>query len=151
MNPLKLSDTSGYLFRRAQQAHVAAWQRVVSTEISSVQFGVLNVLSSTPGSSQRELCDELDIDRTTIGDVVARLESRGLVQRVRDERDLRKYILRLTERGAEEHTALLLRTGQLEEALTGRLTEMQRDQLHSLLWTILRPPQIEPLHTLPDR
>ena len=42
---------TGFLIRRAQQAHVAAWQREVSADISSVQFGVLSVLARTPGAS----------------------------------------------------------------------------------------------------
>ena len=77
----EISQHIGYLLRRAQQAHVAVWQSEVSKEVTSVQFGVLSVLARTPGASQTELCAQLDLDRSTIADIVARLERRGLIER----------------------------------------------------------------------
>jgi hypothetical protein len=53
-------------------------------KVTSVQFGVLSVLARTPGASQTELCAQLDLDRSTIADIVARLERHGLSERIRD-------------------------------------------------------------------
>jgi DNA-binding MarR family transcriptional regulator len=134
---LDLGDYAGYLFRRAQQAHVATWQREVSAEISSVQFGVLNVLSRHPGASQRELERALDLDRSTIADLVQRLQRRGLIHRVRDEEDRRRNVLDLTELGRREFETLAPRVQVVDDILTGALSGQQRTELMSLLGIVL--------------
>lgn len=140
MEPLKLSETTGYLVRRAQQTHVAVWLREVSSEVTSVQFGVLNVLRRSPGASQRDLCDELDLDRSTIADLVVRLEGRGLIERVRATADRRRNVLRLTRQGEHEFDLLVPRAADVEKALTGHLSAQQRDDLRQLLTAVLDSP-----------
>lgn len=137
MDALDLGELTGYLIRRSQQAHVSAWQRFVSTEITSVQFGVLNVLHARPGSSQRQLCDDLDLDRSTIADIVERLQRRGLLHRVRDEADKRRNVLDLTEKGRAEFDSLVPGVRRVDLELTSALTASEREVLRSLLVTIL--------------
>ncbi|MGK9149367.1 MarR family transcriptional regulator [Plantibacter flavus] len=127
----------GFLIRRAQQAHVAAWQREVSTEITSVQFGVLDVVDTEPGVSQRELCDRLDLDRSTIADVVARLERRGLLARVRLPEDRRRNVLDTTEQGELELRALRPRVARMDAVLTAPLDDAERAALAATLTRLL--------------
>lgn len=96
----------GYLIRRAQQRHVAAWSRRVSTEISSVQYTILVVLDRRGEASQRELCEEAGLDRSTIADLVARMQRRGLVHRRRAPADARRNVVSLTPAGAAERVRL---------------------------------------------
>ncbi|MCS5734557.1 MarR family winged helix-turn-helix transcriptional regulator [Herbiconiux daphne] len=138
MHPTQLSEYTGYLIRRAQQAHVAVWQREVSAEVTSVQFGVLNVLAGTPGASQQELVVQLDLDRSTIADIVSRLERRGLIARARDLGDRRRNVLRLTDDGRAELAALQPRVARVDEVLTGALDASEREQLRHLLAAVLR-------------
>lgn len=128
---------TGFLFRRAQQAHVAAWQRHVSASISSVQFGVLTVLDRLPAASQHDLCDELDLDRSTIADIVSRLERNGLIERRRDATDRRRNQLALTEEGAARLEELRPRAEQVEHLLTDGLTAAERRDLRALLQKVL--------------
>src|SRR5690606_10053108 len=93
---------TGSLIRRAQQRHAAQWARLVSSTITSVQFAALAVLADTPGASQRQLGDALEIDRSTVADLAARLERHGLVAREQDAADRRRYVLRLTPVGRAE-------------------------------------------------
>jgi DNA-binding MarR family transcriptional regulator len=137
MDALDLSELTGYLIRRSQQAHVAAWQRFVSTEITSVQFGVLNVLRARPGSSQRELCDDLDLDRSTIADIVARLQRRGLLHRVRDIGDRRRNVLDLTEKGRHEFDLLVPGVRRVDRELTRSLDDTEQAHLRALLVELL--------------
>ncbi len=134
---MDLSQYAGYLIRRAAQAHAAAWVREVSGETTSVQFGALASLSDSEGMSQRELGDALDLDRSTIADLVARLERRGLVARRRDDRDLRAYVVTLTSRGEEEYRHLAPRVAEMNRTLTARLDEGERDELARLLSEVL--------------
>jgi DNA-binding MarR family transcriptional regulator len=137
MDALDLSELTGYLIRRSQQAHVAAWQRFVSTEITSVQFGVLNVLRARPGSSQRELCDDLDLDRSTIADIVARLQRRGLLHRVRDVGDKRRNVLDLTDTGRREFDRLVPGVRRVDLELTKSLDDSGQARLRELLVELL--------------
>jgi DNA-binding MarR family transcriptional regulator len=45
--------------------------------VRSPAFSSLNIVARTPGASQMELCAQLDLDRSTIADIVARLERLG--------------------------------------------------------------------------
>ena len=137
MDALDLGQLTGYLIRRSQQAHVAAWQRYVSTEITSVQFGVLNVLRARPGSSQRELCDDLDLDRSTIADIVARLQRRGLLHRVRDVADKRRNVLDLTEMGRAVFDSLVPGVRRVDVELTRSLDDSEQSVLRGLLLELL--------------
>lgn len=142
MEPVDLSEFTGFLIRRAQQAHVAAWQREVSTETTSVQFGVLALLHRHPGASQRELCDGLDLDRSTIADIVARLQSRGLIERVRDTQDRRRNILHLSRQGEATFRSLIPRVRQMDTLLNDAFTDAERSELHRLLTALLTSPRL---------
>lgn len=138
MRPHDVSEYTGYLIRRAQQAHVAVWQREVSAEVTSVQFGVLNVLAGSPGASQQHLVERLDLDRSTIADIVARLERRGLIERVRHGSDRRRNVLHLTPSGEAEWAALLPRVERVDAVLTRGLDETERAELRRLLTNMLQ-------------
>ena len=116
-----------------QQLHVAAWRRDVSTDVSSVQFAVLSVLDRRPGSSQAELGNELDLDRSTIADLVGRMVGRGLLTRTTDDIDQRRRVLALTAAGEAMVTELQPRVAALEEVLLAGLRDAERAELRRLL------------------
>lgn len=128
---------TGYLIRRAQQAHAAAWNRIVSTEISSVQYTILVTLDRLGAASQRELCDAADLDRSTIADLVGRMERRGLLSRTRSATDARRYDVALTPLGRTERHRLQPLVAQVEGALTGALDDAQRESLREGLRRVL--------------
>ena len=128
---------TGYLLRRAQQLHVAAWARIVSADISSVQYSILVVLDRAGELSQRELCDEVDLDRSTIADLLARMERRGLIARRRDPADARRKTVGLTGHGRAERTRLQPLVDQVEDVLTGALPAPARDRLRETLRMML--------------
>jgi DNA-binding MarR family transcriptional regulator len=128
---------TGHLIRRAQQVHVATWMRTVSTEISTVQYSVLVVLDRCGELSQRELGEAVDLDRSTIADLVARMEGHGLVRRRPDPRDGRRKTVRLTDHGLAERRRLRPLVHRVEEQLTGSLPGETRDALRSALRLLL--------------
>lgn len=128
---------TGHLLRRAQQLHVAVWQRDVSAETTSVQFAALSAVELRPRASQRELGRVLDLDRSTIADLVARMVRRGLIERERDEDDRRRNALALTAAGREELSRLRPRVEAIEPTLTAGLRPSEREQLRRLLHRVL--------------
>ncbi|WP_233886984.1 MarR family winged helix-turn-helix transcriptional regulator [Paraburkholderia flagellata] len=137
--PQALAKFTGSLVRRAQQRHVAVWLSEVSAEITSVQYAALEVLQEKPGINQRQLGDDLDVDRSTIADLVARMVRNGLVRRSDDPVDRRSYVLFLTAAGKKQLTTLRPHVEEVEHILTARLTAEERLELRRLLLAILPP------------
>jgi DNA-binding MarR family transcriptional regulator len=135
--PLDLSRHTGFLVRRTQQAHLSAWAREVGGELTNVQFGVLNVLCRLAEASQRELCDELDLDRSTVAGLVARLEARGLVERARAADDRRRNVVRLAPEGERVLAATVDAAARVDGRLTAPLTPAERAELQRLLTKVL--------------
>jgi DNA-binding MarR family transcriptional regulator len=138
-DPEPLAKFTGSLVRRAQQRHVAIWLSEVSAEITSVQYAALEILQRTPGLNQRGLGDELDVDRSTIADLVARMVRNGLIERSDDPVDKRSYVLFLTAAGKKQLAALRPRVEQVERILTAKLTPREVIELRRLLAALLRP------------
>lgn len=136
--PLDLAHHTGFLVRRTQQAHLAVWAREVGAGLSNVQFGVLNVLRRLGEASQRELCDELDLDRSTVAGLVARLEARGLVERARASADRRRNVVRLTAAGDATLRDTAAAAARVDRRLTAPLTAAERAELQRLLTLVLR-------------
>jgi DNA-binding MarR family transcriptional regulator len=124
---------TGFLLRRAQQKHVSTWQETISGDTTSVQYGVLAVLARKPGSAQKEIVEELDIDRSTIADVCTRMEKNGLVSRTPALEDRRRNVLELTRLGYVEFKRIQPLVEQVQHELTKTLTSEEHDQLRRLL------------------
>lgn len=127
----------GYLIRRAQQRHVAAWTRIASSEISSVQYTILVVLDRMGESSQRELCDAADLDRSTIADLVARMERKGLIERRRDPNDARRNTVTLSAAGRAERDRLRPLVEEVQEELVRSMSSRERRSLRIGLHALL--------------
>ena len=114
--------TPGHLIRRCQQIAVAIFmEETAASNITPPQFAALAALAEHPGIDQRRLADAIAFDRSTIGDLVARLESRGLVTRtVGDDRRTKR--LALTPAGDD-----LLQTLEAAVARTRTARGVRRD------------------------
>jgi MarR family transcriptional regulator, temperature-dependent positive regulator of motility len=136
-DPKALARFTGSLVRRAQQRHVAIWLSEVSAEITSVQYAALEILQKTPGVNQRQLGDELDVDRSTIADLVARMVRNDLIERSDDPVDKRSYVLFLTAAGKKQLATLRPRVEEVERILTARLKPAECLELRRLLLALL--------------
>ena len=135
---------TGFLLRRAQQKHVATWQSVVDGDITSVQYGVLAVLSRRNGIAQKEICEELDLDRSTVADVCSRMEKSGLVTRTPAVADRRRNVLELTAAGSAELSRLRPLVEQVQTKMTQVLSPEEHEHLRKLLTKLLamqEPPK----------
>jgi DNA-binding MarR family transcriptional regulator len=124
---------TGFLLRRAQQKHVATWQSVISGDTTSVQYGVLAVLDRRPALAQKEICDELDLDRSTVADICSRMEKNGLLSRIQDRQDRRRNVLDLTPAGRAELARLKPLVEEVQVRLTRTLSAAELEQLRALL------------------
>ena len=127
----------GSLLRRAQQVHVALWARSVSDRVSSVQFATLELLVHLPGASQKDIGEGLGLDRSTVTDVVRRMERVGLIERTRDPADNRRNVVVLTALGRSEYDDLLPRVLDLQHELVNALTPEETAELRRLLGRVV--------------
>jgi len=106
-------------------------------EITSVQYAALEILQRTPGVNQRQLGNELDVDRSTIAELVARMVRNELIERSDDPVDKRSYVLFLTLAGKEQLSTLRPRVEEVERILTAELTAVEVRELRRMLLALL--------------
>ena len=63
------------------------------------QNRILRILAHAEEMSQRELQEQLGIQPGSLSEILGKLESKGQIQRSRDEQDKRKAMLRITDEG----------------------------------------------------
>jgi DNA-binding MarR family transcriptional regulator len=105
-----LPDLLGFHLRCAQVAVFQHFHRAVGmVEISPPQLGALLLIEANPGISQSAIAEALRFDRSTLVQIVDRLERRGLMVREPSASDRRSHALKLTAAGAK----LLVRLKEL--------------------------------------
>jgi MarR family transcriptional regulator, lower aerobic nicotinate degradation pathway regulator len=93
-------ERPGHLIRRLQQIAFAIFMDQARTfDITPVQYSAIFAINNHPGIDQTALCNIIAFDRSTIGDVVARLETKKLIKRRNGPRDRRTKSLYVTPRG----------------------------------------------------
>lgn len=97
---VKLLQLPGFLVRRLHQIHVAIYfQHCEKFNTTPVQSSILQVLNARPDMDQLALAAEIGLDRTTVSNVLARLEERNLILRKVDTNDRRTKRASLTRAG----------------------------------------------------
>src|SRR5438445_13598774 len=93
-------DNPGYLFRRMQQIAVAIFaEECKAYDLTPVQYAALVAIRTHPGIDATRLSAVTAFDRSTLGNVIERLESKALVKRQPTREDKRIKLLTLTKAG----------------------------------------------------
>ena len=91
----------GHLIRRLQQMAVSVFaQECEGFDITPVQYAALVALRDNPGIDATRIAALVAIDRSTMGNVLERLESKGFIERRANPQDKRVKLLKLSRRGA---------------------------------------------------
>lgn len=95
-----LLSRPGFLMRRLHQLHCALFlEETREFNITPVQYSLLTALAETAELDQKSLAHEIGLERTTVAEVVLRLQSRGLLERRENPDDARVKLVRLTRKG----------------------------------------------------
>ncbi|MCM3155393.1 MarR family transcriptional regulator [Priestia megaterium] len=98
----KWNQSYGFLLGKAlQQMEQKFAEGLAPFNINSRQYGVLLFIEENPYSSQKDISDNLQIDRTTMVSHIDHLETLGFVERTKNPNDRRSYSLLITEKGKE--------------------------------------------------
>jgi DNA-binding MarR family transcriptional regulator len=91
----------GYLFRRMQQIAVAIFvEECEAYGLTPVQYAALVAIQTHPGIDATRLSAVIAFDRSTLGNVIERLETKAHVERKPSREDKRVKLLYLTRAGA---------------------------------------------------
>jgi DNA-binding MarR family transcriptional regulator len=90
----------GYLFRRMQQIAVAIFvEECRAYDLTPVQYAALVAIRTHPGIDATRLSAVIAFDRSTLGNVIERLEAKAYVERKPAREDKRVKLLTLTKAG----------------------------------------------------
>lgn len=129
-----LPDLMGFNLRCAQLTLFQHFGATVGKEgISAPQFGTLLLIEANPDISQSAVAEALRFDRSTLVQIIDRLEDRGLVVRHVSPTDRRSHALRLTDKGTTELGKLKQLAAQHEADVAAGLSDAERAQLIALL------------------
>ncbi len=128
----------GHLIRRLHQIAVSIFFEGASDfDITPVQYSALVAIRHMPGIDQRRLSRVIAFDRSTIGDVVIRLEKKKLITRRKSDSDKRTNELVLTKNGLRLLDAMAGAVAETNAAILERLAPDERDIFMRLLKKIV--------------
>ncbi len=128
----QLDRQVGFVLRRASQRHLSIFSELIP-ELTPTQFAALAKLVETGPVSQNALGRITAMDAATIKGVVDRLVKRGLLTTSRDERDRRRTIVDLSDRGRILYHQLEPRARLITRQTLAPLDRTEQEQLLALL------------------
>lgn len=90
----------GFLIRRLHQVHCSLFlEETRGYDITPVQYSLLSSLSSLGEMDQNTIAQAIGLERTSVAEVIPRLEARGLLLRRQSEKDKRVKLVKLARKG----------------------------------------------------
>jgi DNA-binding MarR family transcriptional regulator len=132
-----IEKSPGFLLAKAYQRAWALFKEALEPyELTPPQFGLLAFLWQQDGLTQVELSEKSQVDRTTVGGLIDRLERTGLVERQPHPQDRRAHLIRLTPKGTAMEKPLTEAARRVTVQLTAGLTGAETDELVRMLATL---------------
>jgi DNA-binding MarR family transcriptional regulator len=134
---LRTKDTyrqPGHLIRRAHQIATAVFMTEAKAfDLTSVQFAALIVIRELPGTDATRVSDLIYFDRSTIGNVLDRLEKKGLIRREPGLEDRRTKRLYLTRQGSIVLRRIAAKLPRISDNILAPLTAAERARFMKLM------------------
>ena len=129
----KLAASASHLLRRAEQIAAARFSQLVGDSITLRQFTVLAAIAETPGLSQSDLGRVTGIDRSTLADMMAKMQKRGWVMRTTSRADARAYSVVLGQAGGTMLSATAQHARAADAAILDSLPRTKRRSFLNIL------------------
>lgn len=139
---VKLDRSPTHLLHRAGQCAYEIFQTEVNGgDVTPRQIAVLMMVASHEGLSQTKLVELTGIDRSTLADIVRRLQRKGPLHRRRTREDARAYAVKLTEEGRQLLSTAAPISDRVDERILQALPATNRDKFLDDLATIVETLQ----------
>ncbi len=130
----ELHSMPGHAIRRAQQIAVAIFmEECAGFDLTPVQYAALVAIGENQGIDATRLSALIAFDRSTLGNVLERLETRGLLTRYSLPEDKRIKRLKLTANGRSVIGRAEKAVRRAQERILAPLPPKDRDKLMQLL------------------
>ena len=124
----------GYLFRRMQQIAVALFvEECKAFDLTPVQYAALVAIHTHPGIDATRLSAVIAFDRSTLGNVIERLEAKEFITRKPTLEDRRVKLLYLTRAGAAALDSIMPSVDKAQARMLQPLKPADRKTLLALL------------------
>jgi DNA-binding MarR family transcriptional regulator len=124
----------GYLFRRMQQIAVSIFiEECKAHDLTPVQYAALIAIHTHPGIDATRLSAVIAFDRSTLGNVIERLQTKALVERKPSREDKRIKLLYLTRSGAALLREIMPSVDRAQARMLQPLKASDRKMLTALL------------------
>jgi DNA-binding MarR family transcriptional regulator len=129
-----LSQSPSHLLHRAQQLAADRFSALAGEKgVTLRQFAVLAAIAEQPGRSQTDLVGATGIDRSTLADMITRMEKRGWIIRVTSQSDARANAVTLAASGRAALTTCVPFARAADDAVLDALPRQDRKSLMDLL------------------
>ncbi len=138
--PFELDISPSHLLHRAQQ--MAANRSAAALREAGItlrQFSVLAAIAQEDGASQSSLVNATGIDRSTLADMVSRMEKAGLIARFQSESDARAKAVSLMPAGRKALDTAAPAVREADETLLQGLPKNRRAPFVDLLSALIAP------------
>ena len=134
MGGFALETSASHLIHRAQQiAALQSAEVLKQAGITLRQFSVLAAVSDSEGASQADIVERTGIDRSTLADMVSRMETSGLLKRRPSKQDKRAKSVSLMAKGRKALDITREGVAKADEELLGLLPANRRTAFISAL------------------
>jgi DNA-binding MarR family transcriptional regulator len=135
----ELGRSPVHLLHRASQAVENMFTTEIEIErLTPRQLAVLVTVAQNEGLSQTGLVHRTGIDRSTLADIVRRLQKRGLLQRRRTKEDARAYAVKLTDEGRKVLRTAEPLANRVDRRVLDALPAKRRNEFLGALAAIVR-------------
>jgi DNA-binding MarR family transcriptional regulator len=132
----KAQNSVGYLIKRAQSMMLDVLEQVFEEQgFSYVQYVILSWLRDGIAVNPKDICIQFRHDSGALTRVIDQLAERGLLERVRRDRDRRKVELQLTEAGRKTVESLI---PLVVEKLNLALADFSSDEVKEFLRLLVK-------------
>lgn len=120
----------GFLIRRLHQIHTALFlEETRDHQITPVQYSLLTALAEQGEMDQNTVALSIGLERTSVAEVLPRLEARELLQRRVSEADRRVRLVRLAPKGYEVLESMRVAVQRAHDRTIELLSKSERDML----------------------
>lgn len=129
-----IENSIGFLLSKAyQRAWAILREEIEEYDLTPPQFALLSFLWQQDGLTQVELAEKGQIDRSTLGGLIDRLERNSLLERRQHPQDRRAYRIYLTEQGKSMENTLSACAKRSLQKFTSGLDEDEVKELRRML------------------
>jgi DNA-binding MarR family transcriptional regulator len=134
-----LTSMPGHLIRRVHQISMAIFaEECAASGLTSVQFAALTAIRKNPDVDATRLSSLIAFDRSTLGDVLERLEAKGWILRSPSPHDKRVRLLNLSPAGSKVLDGAEPEVRRVQQRLLEPLDPDERIEMMRMLAQLIR-------------